>query len=117
MSHATRVAEVTGRTLFDVAQEARDEALAAVAEHSDPDWRDEAYEFLTRFLEAHQFMHVDDLWAAGLPEPTEMRALGPLMQRAARNGLMVRTGQSRPSVRSHLSEKPVWRSLICRETS
>jgi len=99
--------------LFTAAEQARDEALVAVEEHAPIGWTDEAYAFLEAYLRAHAEMHVDDLWAAGMPEPREMRALGPLFKKATNRGLMAKSGRSKPSVRSHLSEKPIWTSLVC----
>lgn len=103
---------VETETLFDAAARARDEAIAQVDEHAAPEWKDAALTFLHAYLVDHETMHVDDLWAAGLEEPHELRALGALFQRAARAGWMCKTGRSRPSVRSHLSDKPIWQSLI-----
>lgn len=87
-------------------------ALEAVEAAADPDWMDIAWAALVTYLETHRTMFVDDLWDTGLPEPRESRALGPLILRAARDGLMAKSGEFRKSVRSHLTEKPVWRSLI-----
>ncbi len=99
-------------TLWDGAELQRDLALDSTEDHAPIGWADEAYRFLEAFLREHQTMHVDELWDAGLPEPPEMRALGPLFLRAARAGIMLRTEEFRPSVRSHLSPKVVWRSCI-----
>lgn len=53
------------------------------------------------------------MWTVGgLTGTREDRALGPVFQRAARKGWIVKTDRVRPSVRSHLSGKPVWRSLL-----
>lgn len=100
-------------TLFDAAREARDAALAAVDEHARPDWKDIAYRSLDIYLRTHETMFVDDFWTdANLPAPRESRALGPVFLRAVREGLMVKDGTFRPSVRSHLQAKPVWRSRV-----
>lgn len=97
---------------LDDARAQRDEGIERVERRAPASWLDYAFEFVTAYLVEHETLFVDDLWTAGLAEPPSMRALGPIMQRAARDGLMVKTGQWRPSVRSNLSEKPVWRSLI-----
>lgn len=89
----------------------RDAAIAQVEAHSPPEWRVEAFAFLTEYLRTHREMFVDDLWTAGLPVPPELRALGALFNRAVRAGLMRKTDRYLPSVRSHLSPKVVWRSL------
>lgn len=93
----------------------RDSAMAAVEEHAPDEWKTEAWGFLSEYLRTHQFMHVDELWDAGLPVPPELRALGALFNRAVRAGYMAKTDRYRPSVRSHLSPKVVWRSLLWNE--
>lgn len=96
------------------ARKQRDRAVERVESNADDLWKAEAWSFMLRFCEEHELVHVDDLWDAGLPTPREARALGPLMMRARKAGLIAPTGQSRPSVRSHLSSKPLWRSLVYR---
>lgn len=98
---------------LDRAVAERDAGMARAEANAPDGWNDEAYDFVVRYLERHTELHVDDLWNVGLPTPPNPRALGPVLQRAARSGLMVKTGEYRPSVRSHLSPKPVWESLIC----
>jgi hypothetical protein len=66
-----------------------------------------------RYLIEHDEFFVDDFWSdSGLDEPCEARALGPLVLRAAREGLMEQKGEFRKSVASNLSPKPVWQSLV-----
>lgn len=89
----------------------RNAALDVVELGASDDWKDAAYAFLTEYLRAHDEMFVDDLWAAGLPQTREDRALGAVFQRAVRAGLMRKSGRFRASVRSHATEKPVWESL------
>lgn len=95
------------------AADARDEALKAVDRHADTRWKLDALaavELTCRTLP--EFM-VDDVWETGRLESTrEDRAMGAVMRAAARNGWCVKTNLMRPSKRSHLSGKPVWRSLI-----
>lgn len=94
----------------------RDVALDAVG--AVDGWCAYAYEYLRRYLTAHQFLFTDDLWASDtnpdglVPPPTTMRAFGPVVQRAAREGLIVKSGRYRPRTYGHLAEGPVWRSLL-----
>jgi hypothetical protein len=104
-------------TLFDAALKARLEALAAVDDHAEPEWKDEALEAVYRTAVRLPEFISDDVWDSGLPRTREDRALGPVFMRAARLGWMRKTDRVRPSVRSHLSGKPVWRSLIYAEAS
>lgn len=102
-------------TLFEQAAAARDAALAQVDEHADPDWKTLALEAVRQTALARAEFISDDVWALNqLEPPHEARALGPVFRRAATLGYCQKTDRVRPSVRSHLSGKPVWRSLIVR---
>ena len=103
---------MTGQLTIDDALAARAEALRRVDEHADPQWKNQALKVIRRVCEDREDWHSDVLWEYGLDEPREARALGPVIQRAARLGWCERTDRVRPSVRSHLSGKSVWRSLI-----
>jgi hypothetical protein len=92
---------------------ARDDAMQRVDEHADPDWKTLALAAIRKTCEQRAEFHVDDVWTIGdLPRTREDRALGPQMLKAARLGWCVKTDRVRPSVRSHLSGKPVWRSRL-----
>lgn len=101
--------------LFAHAAKARDMALARVESSADPEWADRALEAVrVTALAAPEFIS-DDVWAtAGLEIPKNARALGPIFRKAALIGWIKKTDRMRPSVRSHLSGKPVWSSLIYR---
>lgn len=93
------------------ARRGRDQALASVA--GDAVWQKQALDAIRKTCEARPDFISDDVWEVGdLDSTVEDRALGPVMRRAARNGWCERTDRTRPSVRSHLSGKPVWKSLI-----
>lgn len=97
---------------------ARDAGMDAVATGADPDWMAQAWDALVAWLQTHDEFFVDDFWVGTqLAMPREARALGPIVMKAAREGLMEKTGTFRRSFRSNLSEKPVWRSLIHNATS
>lgn len=101
-------------TLFDAAAE-RDAALERVERNADEEWKALALSAIKRTCEALPEFHVDDVWEVGeLPRTREDRALGPQMRKAAGLSWCVKTDRVRPSVRSHMSGKPVWRSLIFR---
>jgi hypothetical protein len=96
----------------------RDAALAQVEANADESWLADAYDALVAYLKGHEEFFVDDWWQrTGFREPREARALGPVVMRAARAGLMEKTGNFRKSIRSNMTEKPVWRSLIYRVTT
>lgn len=102
-------------TLFDAAREARDAGMAQVDEHADPAWKDYARDWILAYLRTHPTMFTDDLWAAGLTKPHQMRALGPIILSLARQGHIVKTGRYRPRTLGHLAEGPVWHSNLYRE--
>jgi hypothetical protein len=95
----------------DVRAETRD-ALQRVEDGSDPAWLEHAYACLRRTAKELPELISDDVWERGLPETREARALGPVLLRAKREGIITKTDRVRPSVRSHMSGKPVWISNI-----
>lgn len=103
-------------SLFESASQAKQEALDRVDEAADPAWKEIALEAVYRTCLVRDLFISDDVWVVGdLPRTREDRALGPVFLRAARLRYCVKTDRVRPSVRSHLSGKPVWRSLLYRE--
>lgn len=106
---------VKAETLFEQAEQERDRAMAAVDEAADEQWKEHADLFIHEYARTHKVVHVDDLWDAGLEEPKSPRALGPRMLAAARSGWITKTDRVRPSVRSHLTGKPIWISNIYEE--
>jgi uracil-DNA glycosylase family 4 len=91
----------------------RDQALGQVADAADPDWMAAAWDALVAYLRTHPTFFVDTFWAeTGLERPRESRALGPVVLRAAREGLMHKSGEFRSSTASNMTEKPVWASLL-----
>jgi hypothetical protein len=103
--------------LFEQAATARANALKAVADSTDEGWRIEALEAVRRTALRLPSFISDDIWESGLEQTREDRALGPVMLKAARIGYCRKTDRVRPSVRSHLSGKPVWESLICQDAN
>jgi DNA polymerase len=91
----------------------RDAALVQVALGAGPDWMAAAWDALVDYLRTHPSFFVDDFWAdTSLERPRESRALGPVVLRAAREGLMAKSGQFRKSTASNMTEKPIWTSKI-----
>jgi len=91
----------------------RDEGIANAEKAAGLEWSRAAYDELRKFLQMHKTMHSDDFWAwANVKFPKEGRALGAVFLRASKNKLMRKSGQYRPSIRSHMADSPVWASLI-----
>jgi hypothetical protein len=103
-------------SLFD-ALEQRDEAMAAVDAAAPEEWKDTATLWLIDYLHGHEEFFSDDVWAAGLPEPPEARAFGPIVRRAIRAGHIVATEQTRPRTRGHATPAVVYRSTLYRRAS
>lgn len=97
----------------DDAIRARDESMARVEQGTDPEWAEYAFAFVAEYCRTHETMFPDDLWAAGLAAPREARAFGPIIQRAARCGMIVKSDEHRPRLRGHMTLAVVWRSNIC----
>jgi hypothetical protein len=93
-------------------QETASEAIARCDAGTDPLWAEEAWQFLLRYIEHHDDVFPDDLWAAGLREPRERRALGPLLIRAKREGLIVKSADYRKSVRAHSSRRSRFADMV-----
>ncbi len=91
---------------------ARDAGMAQVDQGTPEWWKTYADQFIEWYCRTHRTVFVDDLWDAGLQKPPSPRALGPRMQAASRAGWIRKSGEYRPSVRSNMTVKPVWDSLI-----
>ena len=98
--------------MLDQARIARDTALEQVEHNAEPEWKDEAWAWLVRYLEQHPTFFPDDVWAAGCPEPREARAFGPLVLKASKQGLIVKTSERRQRTRGNCAEAGVWASKI-----
>ena len=99
-------------TQLTLALRAGQDAIRAVSEAADPAWCIAALEAVRLTCVRRPEFISDDVWDSGLDSTREDRALGPIMQAAARAGYCRRTDRTRPSRRSHGSGKPVWVSLI-----
>lgn len=80
-------------TLWDrtEARAARDEAVRAVAASEAP-WVAVAFDALVRVARRRDTLSSEDVWLeldmAGVPRPTEGRAMGPVMVRGVREGVI-----------------------------
>ena len=80
---------------------------------SHAEWVVRAKEALRLYLCSHSTFFVDDFWSSEVIEfPYNGKALGPVVQHARRKGWMRKSGRFRCSMRSNMTEKPVWESLI-----
>lgn len=102
----------------DLARRKRDEGinnaeLGAMA-HIGDDWNERAFEAVQQAARVMKFLIVDDVWPFIDEAPAEGRAMGPVMLRAAREGIIERTGNYRTSARvsCHGNPRSEYRSLI-----
>ncbi|THA41784.1 hypothetical protein [Streptomyces sp. A1547] len=86
----------------------RDNAIAQVDANADAAWKSYALGFIAELSGRLDEFTTDDLWDAGLVKPREPRALGPVMRRAAKRGLITTTGQFRASRYRNCAPLPVW---------
>lgn len=98
--------------LLEAVAETR-EAIESVEENADRLWLDLALAAVKRVCLALPDFISDDIWGiGGLTSTREDRALGPVLMKAKKHGWCVKTDRGRPSRRSHMALKPVWRSLL-----
>jgi hypothetical protein len=90
------------------ARKNRDAAIAQVDAHADDEWKRYALGFIAELSGQMAEFTTDDLWDAGLIKPREPRALGPVMRRAAKRGLIATTGEFRSSRYRNCAPLPVW---------
>jgi hypothetical protein len=94
---------------------ATDDAIERSEAHADPDWKEAAFDAVRRCAQALPVLIVDDVWKhmTGNVDTHDNRALGPVMLRAKREGLIESTGTFRHSyLRNHGTPRPLWKSLI-----
>lgn len=97
---------------------ARDRAVDKVEAGAGPEWMEEALDVLFSVASRQKFFTTDDLWAAGLPQHREPRAVGALMRKAHRGKAITPTEkfvQSRRRAR-HAGPIRVWESMLFKGT-
>jgi hypothetical protein len=83
--------------------------MARVEEAADDGWKDRAWDALMRRAADRHHFTTDDIWDDLDGDiPREPRALGPLVMRAVRAGLIADTGAMAPSRRRHHTKQTVW---------
>ncbi len=113
------------RVLYDMTQlpfdpqaaaKAKTEAMAQVEAHARVEWKDAALEAVRAAALASPSFIVDEVWPHldDDVQTHELRAMGPVMRRAATLGYIAPTDRYRLSSRisAHKNPRRVWRSLI-----
>lgn len=93
---------------FSDAIKNRDAGMAAADKNADEAWKLTALGMVVAVSDRLDDFTTDDLWDAGLAKPREPRALGPVMTRAAKLGLIRKTGEYRKSRYRNAAPLPVW---------
>jgi hypothetical protein len=102
----------------DAARVARDEAVHRVDEHAEEDWKAAALDAVRFIAEKRDVFTTDAVWwllgQQDVEPPHEERALGAVMQAAARQGWIAPTDRTRKSIRPacHARDLRIWRSLL-----
>ena len=95
---------------------ARDEAVTRVGANADADWVEHTLHVVWCLAVAHDEITTDDIWGTigEVAATHEPRALGSVMQTAARKGWVSPTDCYRPSARPACHARPVriWKSHI-----
>ncbi len=97
-------------------QEARDAALALADAHAAEAFRVAAYAAVGHLARTRSRFIVDDVWRAmgtAAPSTHDKRAMGAVMQRARKDGLIEPTAEFLPSAQRqcHANPRRVWRSV------
>lgn len=94
----------------------RDKAMKKVESHAAPGFLDGALVAAGRAARDLPHLTSDDLWRYMPPEVTtpDNRAMGPVMVRAKKLGLIEPTDRFKPTIfpRGHAGPRRVWRSLV-----
>lgn len=93
------------------------EAAERAYDNADPEWKAHAKIVVAKCALTMKEFTSDDVWDAGLPRTRENRALGPIMARAARRGVIRDTGRVRRGrkLNHHGDVARVWESMIYTE--
>ena len=94
-------------------EELRDEGMARADAAADPEWKDAAWRAIVALANAGSDFTADDVWAKVGFAPAEPRALGPLLSRAQKAGMIRATAERRHSGRPerHSSPITVWEPI------
>jgi hypothetical protein len=98
-------------TLEEAMQE-RDEGIERSFSAASEAWKTTAIAFVEDMALRKATFTADDLWLEGLSMPPEPRALGGVLTRCVKNGVITKSGQYAPSVRRHATPIIVWKSLV-----
>ena len=101
------------------ARAARDRGIARVAAAAAEGFADQAFAALDRVARVQQRLIVDDIWAAlgsagGIAPTRDKRAMGAVLQRGVREGVILPTPQFQASAQKqcHANPRRIWQSRV-----
>lgn len=104
---------MSDQTIFDAleAQRKADQTIAQVEANADGDWLIQAHKAVRVAAERFSEFTTDEVWQL-IPPTRENRALGPVMKKAARAGIIEKTDRVRNGKRvsRHGAPLAIWRS-------
>lgn len=111
------VTHPNGQMTLDQAIAAAEHGQRIAADNAGPHWATQVdrhiHDYLTKVPELHTDRFWDYLEQCGIE--FRGRAIGARYKAAAKRGWMTKTDRVKPSVRSHGTGKPVWKSNIYKE--
>jgi hypothetical protein len=98
------------------------DAMQRVWDHANDHWKHLAYDAVRQLARTRQWFTTDDVWqllAASNAATREHRAMGPVMLRAAKAGLIAKTDRVLPTTRPSANCRPVaiWLSTSASATA
>lgn len=98
-------------------QQLRDQGIAKAVNHAEkenPNWKEKAFQFLCDYIKGHSEFMIEEVREASegiVPIAPSSRAWGSIAVRAARSGLITRTGyRSVKNARAHCAIVSVWKT-------
>jgi hypothetical protein len=98
------------------------DAMQRVWDHANDHWKQLAYEAVQQLARTRQWFTTDDVWqvlATSDAATHEHRAMGAVMRRAAKAGLIAKTDRVLPTTRPCANCRPVaiWHSALASTTA
>ena len=92
----------------------RDEGIERAIDGAGDEWAELAYRTVVELARSCDAFTSDHVWATGLAKPAEPRALGAVMMRAQREGVIEPRREFRQTAQAarHRAPVRVWRSML-----
>jgi hypothetical protein len=93
-----------------------EEAVSSVEANANAAWRQAAYEALVDHAKTHPRFSAFEVTAAMSKREDvathTLKAMGPIIRKAKKNGIIQHSGEFTANLRGHLSPTPIWNSLV-----